>query len=92
MASTIDNRGHECGNTTRALEMNRQSMDGAHKRGDPETSANAKINLAGVLLTQGHIADAQEIANETYRIVKILSPATGCAGGTRHIFSQPWVI
>jgi class 3 adenylate cyclase/tetratricopeptide (TPR) repeat protein len=64
----------ECGNTTRALEMNRQSMDGAHKRGDPETSANAKINLADVLLAQGKIAEAQEIASETYQIVK--NPST----------------
>lgn len=64
----------EFGNTGRALDMNRQSMEGANRRGDPETSANAKINLADVLLVQGKIAEAQEIASETYRIVK--HPAT----------------
>lgn len=64
----------EFGNTSRALDMNRQSMEGANRRGDPETSANAKINLADVLLAQGKIAEAQEIASETYQIVK--NPAT----------------
>jgi class 3 adenylate cyclase/tetratricopeptide (TPR) repeat protein len=64
----------ECGNTTRALDMNRRSMDGAHTRGDPETSANAKINLADVLLAQGNTDEAGELADETYRMVN--NPAT----------------
>ncbi len=64
----------EFGNTERALDVNRRGAEGARKRGDPETMANAEINLADLLLAQGQIGEAREIIDEIYRIVK--DPAT----------------
>ncbi|MBL8072753.1 MAG: AAA family ATPase [Nitrospira sp.] len=64
----------EFDNHTRALDMNNRSADGARKRGDPETFANANINLADLLLAQGKLPEAQEVTEETYKLVK--HPAT----------------
>jgi hypothetical protein len=36
--------------------VNRRGADGARKRGDPETMANAEINLADLLLAQGRLS------------------------------------
>ena len=64
----------EFGDAARALDVNRRGAEGARKRGDPETMANAEINLADLLLAQGQTVEAQEIVDEVYRIVK--DPAT----------------
>jgi tetratricopeptide (TPR) repeat protein len=64
----------EFGDVERALDVNRRGAEGARKRGDPETVANAEINLADVLVAQGQVVEAREIVDEVYRLVR--DPAT----------------
>ena len=47
---------------------------GGRQRGDPETIANAELNLADVFLAQGDLALAQEFLDGVYRLVH--HPAT----------------
>jgi tetratricopeptide (TPR) repeat protein len=64
----------ELGDLDRALDLNRQSAEGAWKRGDPEIIANAEINLGDIFLAKGDLALAQEYLDGVYRLVK--DPAT----------------
>jgi tetratricopeptide (TPR) repeat protein len=59
----------ELGDLTRAVEYNRRCAEGARKRGDSETVANAEINLADVALAQGDLPLAQEILDGVHRMV-----------------------
>src|SRR5262249_10272704 len=45
MANTLGWLWMECGDLTRAAELNARAADGARKRGDPETIANPELNL-----------------------------------------------
>ena len=56
----------ECGNLGRALDFNRRGAEGARKRGDPETIANAELNLANIFLAQGDFTLAQEFLDGVY--------------------------
>jgi class 3 adenylate cyclase/tetratricopeptide (TPR) repeat protein len=64
----------EVGNLDRALDLNRQGAEGARKRDDPETRANAEINVGDVLLEKGDLILAQEVLGEIQRLVH--DPAT----------------
>jgi len=64
----------ELGDLDRALDLNRRSAEGGRKRGDPETIANAEINLGDVFLVQGDLAMAQELLDGVYRLAN--DPAT----------------
>ena len=64
----------EFGDLNRALDLNRRGAEGARTRGDPETIANAELNLADVFLTQGDLPLAQEFLDGVYRLVH--HPAT----------------
>jgi tetratricopeptide (TPR) repeat protein len=64
----------ECGDLDRALDLNRQGAEWARKRGDPETIANAELNLGDIFLAQGEIALAQEFLDGVYRLAH--DPAT----------------
>jgi class 3 adenylate cyclase/tetratricopeptide (TPR) repeat protein len=64
----------ELGNLDRAIDLNRRGAEGARKRGDPETIANAELNLADVFLAQGDFTLAQEFLDGVSRLVH--HPAT----------------
>jgi tetratricopeptide (TPR) repeat protein len=60
----------ELGDLARAADYNRRGAEGARKRGDPETVANAEINLADVAIAQGDLPLAAEILTGVHRLVK----------------------
>ena len=60
----------EMGDLERAIEYNRRGAEGARKRGDPETVANAEINLGDIFIARGDLAVAGEILEAVYRMVK----------------------
>lgn len=64
----------ELGDLDRALGLNRQSAEGARKRGDHEVIANAELNLGDIFLAKGDLALAQESLDGVYRLVN--DPAT----------------
>jgi tetratricopeptide (TPR) repeat protein len=64
----------EFGDLERATEFNRRGAEGARKRGDPETLANAEINLADAFMARGDLTLAQELLDSVYRMVR--DPAT----------------
>jgi tetratricopeptide (TPR) repeat protein len=64
----------ECGDLDRALDLNRRGAEGARTRGDPETIANAEINLGDIFLAKGDLVLAQEFLEGVHRLVK--DPAT----------------
>jgi class 3 adenylate cyclase/tetratricopeptide (TPR) repeat protein len=64
----------ELGDLDRALGLNRQSAEGARKRGDHEVIANAELNLGDIFLAKGDVALAQEYLDGVYRLVN--DPAT----------------
>src|SRR5262249_24059078 len=64
----------ELGDHDRAIEYNRRCAEGDGKRGDPETFANAQINVGDVLIARGELALAGETLEEILRLVK--NPAT----------------
>jgi tetratricopeptide (TPR) repeat protein len=64
----------ELGDLDRALGLNRQSAEGAGKRGDHEVIANAELNLGDIFLAKGDLVVAQEYLDGVYRLVK--DPAT----------------
>jgi tetratricopeptide (TPR) repeat protein len=59
----------ELGDVDAAIALNRESADGARKRGDPETIANAEINLGEVFLSKGDHALAQECLDRVHHLV-----------------------
>jgi class 3 adenylate cyclase/tetratricopeptide (TPR) repeat protein len=58
----------EFGDVERAIDFNRRGAEGARKRGDPETVANAELNLSDVHVAQGDLVQAHEIAEGVYRL------------------------
>ncbi|MFQ5946417.1 MAG: adenylate/guanylate cyclase domain-containing protein, partial [Anaerolineae bacterium] len=60
----------ECGDLHHAVDLNRREADEARKRGDPETTANAELNLADIFLAKGDLTLAQEVLDGVYRLVK----------------------
>ncbi len=64
----------ELGDLDRALGLNRQSAEGARKRGDHEVIANAELNLGDIFLANGDLALAQEYLDGVSRLVN--DPAT----------------
>jgi tetratricopeptide (TPR) repeat protein len=64
----------ELGDLDRALDLNRQSAEGARRRGDQEVIANAELNLGDIFLVKGDLALAQEYLDGVYRLVQ--DPAT----------------
>ena len=64
----------ECGNLERAIDLNRRGAEGARRRDDHETIANAELNLGDIFLAQGDLTLAQEFLDGVYRLVH--HPAT----------------
>jgi class 3 adenylate cyclase/tetratricopeptide (TPR) repeat protein len=64
----------ECGDLDRAIDLNRQGAEGARKRDDHETIANAELNLGDIFLAQGDLTLAQEFLDGVYRLAH--HPAT----------------
>jgi tetratricopeptide (TPR) repeat protein len=60
----------ECGDLETALDLNRQGAEGARKRGDPETIANAEINLGDIFLARGDLVLAHEFLESVHRLAK----------------------
>ena len=64
----------EVGDLERAADFNQRGADGARKRGDPETFANAELNLADIRIAQGEFVQAQELLEGIERVAE--DPAT----------------
>jgi tetratricopeptide (TPR) repeat protein len=64
----------ELGDVDRSIEYNRRCAEGARKRGDPETVANAEINVGDAFIARGELALASEVLEGVLRLVK--DPAT----------------
>ena len=60
----------ELGDLDRSVDLNHRGAEGARRRGDHETIANAELNLGDVFLAQGDLALAQEFLDGVYRLVK----------------------
>jgi tetratricopeptide (TPR) repeat protein len=58
----------------RAIDLNRRGAEGARKRDDHETIANAELNLGDIFLVQGDLTLAQEFLDGVYRLAH--QPAT----------------
>jgi tetratricopeptide (TPR) repeat protein len=58
----------ECGDMERAIDLNRRGAEGARKRDDHETIANAELNLGDIFLVQGDLTLAQEFLDGVYRL------------------------
>jgi tetratricopeptide (TPR) repeat protein len=64
----------EVGNFDWALDFNQRGAAGAQQRGDPETIANAELNLGDIFLAHGDLVLAQEVLDGVYRLA--YAPAT----------------
>jgi class 3 adenylate cyclase/tetratricopeptide (TPR) repeat protein len=64
----------ELGDLDHGLDFNRRGAEEARKRGNPETIANAEINLGDVFLASGDLYLARELLDGVHRLVK--NPAT----------------
>ena len=60
----------EVGDVRRSLELNRQGAEEARPRGDPETIANAELNLGDLLVAEGDLLQAHELLAGVHRLVK----------------------
>ena len=60
----------ELGDFERAIDLNRRCAEGARKRGDPETVANAELNIADILMAQGDLVAAGELLEGVHRVVE----------------------
>ena len=70
----------ELGDLEGGFDLNRRGADGARKRGDHETIANAEINLGDVFIGKGDLALAHEVLDGVHRLVK--HAARGALGVT----------
>jgi class 3 adenylate cyclase/tetratricopeptide (TPR) repeat protein len=59
----------ECGDLDSAIEYNQQSAEGGLQRGDPETIANAELNLSDAFIAKGDLGPAQEVLDRVSRLV-----------------------
>jgi class 3 adenylate cyclase/tetratricopeptide (TPR) repeat protein len=64
----------ECGDLVRAQEFNALGAERSRQQGDPQTIANAELNLGDVALAQGDLRQAQEWLDRVVRLVQ--DPAT----------------
>jgi tetratricopeptide (TPR) repeat protein len=60
----------ECGNLDRATDLNRRGAESARKRGDPETIANAEINLGDVFLARDDLPLALDVLEGVHGLVR----------------------
>jgi tetratricopeptide (TPR) repeat protein len=60
----------EVGGVQRSRELSRQGAEEARKRGDPETIANAELNLADLFVAGGDLVLADELLVGVHRLVK----------------------
>jgi tetratricopeptide (TPR) repeat protein len=60
----------ETGDLAQAIDFNGRCLEGARKRGDPETIANAELNLADAFLQQGDLGLADEVLAGVDRLVR----------------------
>jgi len=74
MANTLGWLWMECGDLTRAAELNARAADGARKRGDPETIANPELNLADIFIAKGDLTLAGELLEGVQALVR--APST----------------
>jgi tetratricopeptide (TPR) repeat protein len=58
----------ECGNFERSFELNFQAAERAKKRGDPETVANAELNLSDILILKEDFTSALEYLEHVQRL------------------------
>jgi len=59
----------ECGDVEHAVTLNEQARDFSTMRGDPETIANAELNLADAALAQGDRSLARELFDGVHKLV-----------------------
>jgi len=64
----------ECGDLERSFSLNMQAAQRARKRGDPETAANAELNLSDIFIIKGDFAAALESLEDVDRLAH--DPAT----------------
>ncbi|HET6519878.1 MAG TPA: hypothetical protein VFG47_08655, partial [Geminicoccaceae bacterium] len=60
----------ECGDARLAYQHNARCLELAGPRGDPETVANARLNLADILLLQDDRSPARQLLEEVHRVVR----------------------
>ena len=58
----------ECGDLDRSFELNYQTAERAKKRGDPETIANAELNLSDIFILKRDFAAAMESLENVQRL------------------------
>ncbi len=59
----------ECGDLERALEFNQRSVGASQERGDPETIANAKLNLGDAYRIKQDLQLARELFESVHELV-----------------------
>jgi tetratricopeptide (TPR) repeat protein len=60
----------ECGDLGRALELNQEGVGASRERGDPETIANAQLNLGDAYLVRNEHQVAREYFEAVYRLAR----------------------
>jgi tetratricopeptide (TPR) repeat protein len=60
----------ECGDLERAIEFNERGVEASRERGDPETIANAELNLGDLWLTQGDPGLAREFFESVHGLAR----------------------
>ena len=58
----------ECGDLKRSFDLNFQAAGRAKKRGDPETIANAELNLSDIFILKGDLTSALEYLENVQRL------------------------
>ena len=79
----------ECGDLGRAEDLNRRAADGARKRRDDESIANADLHMADIVLARGDRVLAREMLDEVHR--RLNDPGTSECGRWRysmHLFAS----
>jgi tetratricopeptide (TPR) repeat protein len=58
----------ECGDLERSFDLNLKAAERARNRTDPETAANAELNLGDILLLNGNLSSALEYLGDVHRL------------------------
>jgi class 3 adenylate cyclase/tetratricopeptide (TPR) repeat protein len=60
----------ECGDLERAIEFNERGVGASRQRGDPETIANAELNLGDLWLTKGDLGLARDFFERVHGLAR----------------------
>lgn len=79
----------ECGDLARSFDLNLKAAERARRRADPETAANAELNLSDILLLKGDLSSAQQYLEDVHRLANDANTSEWMKWRyTTHLFSS----